>query len=282
MTFGRVLLFSILIVIFRFVSPQLVSAQISLTGGYTSILGFYASGGWGFRLRQDTTLTLGATYTETLGLEPLVALTTISPLSRGWNVRVTASRGGLDGDYRVDRLPELSFSRSGNLVGTLSYGLEAGLGNYVVRPVNITGIRTILAGQVRLFIPLTSAASLSGSTGYRHNYYDFATQHSGWWRSAQLAITPSDWMAVTFTYFMQDPTGISPLLFDGMGREYYLVGGVDFRLERITVFHRQKYDYLSLAITERIYGVSYNAPGFGAVSLSWEALAQRISFGFSR
>lgn len=271
----------LVLVVFYWVQPA--AAQVSFSGGYNSILGFFASGGWGFRLRDATTLTLGATFSETLGLEPLVALTTVQPLRRGWNATATFSRGGLGGDYRVDRIPELSFSRSGSLGGPFSYGVDAGVGNYIVRPVNITGIRTTLGGQVQLLVPVTSVLSLIGSTGYRYNFYDVGTQHSGWWLSSQLSIAPTSWTSMTFTYFSQDHiTGTSPLLFDGMGREFYVVGRVNLRLGQTTVFHSQKYDYLSLAVTERFFGVSYSAPGLGALSLSWEALTQRVSFGFSR
>ena len=106
LTCRRVSLLTVAAVICILVSPQLVSAQMSLTGGYTSILGHYASGGWGFRLSPATTFTLGSTFSETFGLEPLVGLTTVQQLNRGWNATATVSRGGLGGDYRVERLPD--------------------------------------------------------------------------------------------------------------------------------------------------------------------------------
>src|SRR3970040_543362 len=74
-------------------------AQFTLTGGVNGILGIYLSAGRILTVAPGTTLTLGLTYSEVLKTEPLISVTMAYPISRGWTAAVTASMGGLGGDY---------------------------------------------------------------------------------------------------------------------------------------------------------------------------------------
>lgn len=281
--------------------------RIFLTGGYNGVLGMHAIGGVGFGLGVGTTLTLGSTFTETLGLEPYISFSGSTTFA-GWSLNASASYGGFGGDYRVNRLPEIVLTHGGRIAHTvLNYGVEAGLGNYVVRPADLTGARATAAVQLYTSpIPLASFMSINANAGYRQNAYGSGVLHSGWWRSVQLTVTPHSALSAAFTVFRQDPTGTSPLLFDGMSLEHNLIGSVSVNASRaVSLQHSQTYSLISQSITARVYGVSlafqggqlfsasfddipqkllasYGRPGFGAFTLSWEFPTGRFLLGFSR
>jgi hypothetical protein len=138
-------------------------ASVSFSGGNTGIVGNWFSISLTTGLGPDATLAYGTTYTQVLGLEPLLSVSARGSLPDGWNVGLTASRGGLGGDYRVERLPEATVWRTAPLLGPfLSYTLEWGAANYVVRPVGLTGIRGTTAVTVSTAqIPLDSGIGVS-------------------------------------------------------------------------------------------------------------------------
>ena len=304
----RTFLFVLALLLLGSLGSGPAQAQISLAGGYNSILGLYASAGWGFPVMPATTLTVGATYTEALGLEPLLSLTRTSPLAPGWSLSLTAARGGFGGDYGVDRLPEVTLSGGGRVGATpLNYGLEAGLGHFLVRPAGLSGVRGTLAAQVSTSpIPLGPFLSAGASTGYRQNLYSGPTLHGAWWGSAWLSVAPAPVLSTVFTYFRQEASGTSPLLFDAMGKDEYVAGAATLTVgQGITLQHSQTYSLISRAISARVYGatvalerrqafgvswddvprkltVSYTRAGVGSFSVTWEVPTQRVWFSFSR
>jgi len=258
------------------------AGQYTITGAKNSILGVYLSAGRILSLAPRTTLTLGATYTDTLGVEPLASLALGYALPRGWTATVTASSGGIGGDYRVDRLPEVSVAKGDRVPGTsLSYGIELGAGNYTIRPNGLAGYRLHATAQLSTpAYPLGRLASISAAIGYRQ--YAYATSlHAASWGSAGITITPLPLLSMTLSYLRQIPSGTSPLLFDGMGAESTLTGGITFRpVPGLTVSHSQSYSYLSNAISARVYGLSVAVPGGPVISVSWDDVPQTASLSF--
>lgn len=261
--------------------------SIVLRGGSNSILGFYAAGGLGFAVGPGYTLVLGITYTERSGYEPLITLSRVAPVGSGWTLAATASRGDFGGDYRVDRLPEITFTRSGPLAGAiLHYGLEAGAGYFVVQPNNLGGARGTVSVSLSTspFRP-TGTATLSASTGYRQYAYGSGEAHGAWWGSASLSLTPTPSLATTFTYLRQTPSGSSPLLFDAMGEENYVAGSANLRLsENLSLQHSQTYSFITNAISGRVYGISLTVAGGHTFTVSWDDIAQKLSasYGYRR
>ena len=281
--------------------------RIFLSGGLNSILGMNLASGLGFGLGSGTTLTLGATWTEILGLEPFAAYDIATSTGSGWNLSMTASHGGFGGDYRVDRLPEITVTRGGRIAGPLYYGLDAGVGYYLVRPNPVSGIRGTLGAQVATSpISVSTFLSVSGSTGYRQNVYAGSQVHSAWWYSVQVSVIPSPVFSTAFTYFRQDPKGITPLLFDNIDQKNEIMGTVSFRFGPAVAYqHSQTYSYVSQSISARVYTVNlsfgqaqsvgmswddvpqkisayYSSPNLGTVSLSWEVPKKLFLIGFSR
>jgi hypothetical protein len=282
--------------------------RVVLRGGFNSILGGYAAAGLGFGLSAGTLLILGATFTETLGLEPLLSLESTANLGSGWSVSLTASRGDIVGSYRVDRLPEVSFIYGRAIPGTLlNLGLEAGVGYFAVHPTGARGVRGVLAAQLGTSpIHLGPVLTANISTGYRQYLYADRAPHGAWWTSIQLSATPLSAVTTTFTYYRQDITGASPLLFDAMGNAHHVAGSATFRLgQTVTVQHSQTYDLVSRTIAARAYSmtlsfvrgqtagvgwddisrsasISYSRPDLGAFVVAWEIPTQRISFSFTR
>ncbi len=264
-------------------AASLPITQVVLKGGSNSILGTYVSAGFGFALKADTTLTLGATFSERLGLEPLLGLAQTRRVGADWSLNWTASRGDFGGDYRVDRLPEIGFTRGGQ-VGTLGYGLEAGVGYFVVRPVGLSAARGVLSAQVATpALSIGPFLALSASTGYRQYIYSDGTLHSAWWRSVQLSVAPDAVLSTTFAYFKQDVSGTSPILFDAMGADHSLVGTATLKLgQAVTLQHSQTYSFISQTISARVYTISVVFPPSQSVSISWEAMPQKVSVSYSR
>jgi len=262
------------------ISPA--AGQYTATGAKTAILGVYLSAGRILSIAPWTTLTLGGTYSETLGTEPLVSLALTHPLPRGWNATFTASSGGIGGDYRVDRLPEVSFTRGDRVPGTsLSYSVELGAGNYTVRPNGLTGYRIHAAAQLSTpAYPLGRLASISAAIGYRQ--YAYATSlHAASWGTAGITITPLPRVSMTLSYLRQIPGGSSPLLFDAVGAESTLTGGVSLRPHpMLTLSHSQAYSYLSGTIVDRVYGLSVAVPAGPVISVSWDEVDQTASLSF--
>lgn len=262
------------------VSPA--AGQYTITGSKNSILGVYLSAGRILSLAPRTTLTLGATYTDTLGVEPLASLALGYALPRGWTATFTASSGGIGGDYRVDRLPEVSVAKGDRVPGTsLSYGIELGAGNYTVRPNGLTGYRIHGVAQLNTpAYPLGRIVSASAGLGYRQYVYA-STQHGAGWGTVAITIAPAPAVSVTLSYLRQIPSGTSPLLFDGMGAESTLTGGITLRpVPGLTVSHSQSYSYLSNAISARVYGLSVAVPGGPVISVSWDDVPQTASLSF--
>jgi hypothetical protein len=270
-------LFSVLIVV-----PA--EASISLSGGNTGVVGDWLSISLTTGLGPDATLAYGTTYTQVSGLEPLLSITGRGSLPDGWNVALTASRGGLGGDYRVERLPEATVWRTAPLLGPfLSYTLEWGAANYVVRPVGLTGIRGTTAVTVSTAqIPLDLAIGVSASAGYRQNGYSVGGSHSAWWASTQFSVTASPSLSSSFTYFRQDPWNTSPLLFDTMGASNYVSGSASLTpAPGLTIGHSQTYDFLGRGISSRTYSFNLTlAPGVVG-GLSWDDISRRLTTSVS-
>jgi hypothetical protein len=259
-------------------------ASISVSGGNTGIVGDWLSISLTTGLGPGTTLAYGTTYTQALGLEPLLSVTKSGSLPDEWNVGLTASRGGLGGDYRVERLPEVTVWRTTPLLGPfLSYTLEWGAANYIVRPVGLNGIRGTLAATVSTAqIPLDRVIGVSVSTGYRQNGYSIGGTHSAWWASTQFSITVSPSMSSSLTYFRQDPWSTSPLLFDTMGASNYAAGSVSLTpASGLTIGHGQTYDFLARAFSSRTYSFNLTlAPGVVG-GLSWDDVTRRLTTSVS-
>jgi hypothetical protein len=264
------------------VSPT--DAAVSLSGGSSGIVGDWLSVSLTTGLGSDGTLAYGTTYSRVLGLEPFLSITGRGTLPDGWNVALTASRGGLGGDYRVERLPEATVWRTTPLLGPLlSYTLEWGAANYVVRPVGLTGIRGTTAVTVSTAqIPLDRVIGVSASAGYRQNGYSTGGTHSAWWASTQFSFNFSSNLSSSFTYFRQDPWSTSPLLFDTMGASNYMAGSVAFTpAPGLTIGHSQTYDFLGRAISSRTYSFNLTlAPGVVG-GLSWDDVTRKLTTSVS-
>src|SRR3989304_4354151 len=72
--------------------------QFVLKGGSTGPLGIYLAAGLGFELSRGTTLTLGTTFTERLGIEPLASLSRSVAVRPGRDPGPTTSPGDPGGD----------------------------------------------------------------------------------------------------------------------------------------------------------------------------------------
>jgi hypothetical protein len=165
----------------------------------------------------------------------------------------------------------------------LSYTLEWGAANYIVRPVGLTGIRGTTAVTVSTAqIPLDSGLGVSASAGYRQNGYSVGGTHSAWWASTQFSYTVSPSLSSSFTYFRQDPWGTSPLLFDTMGASNYVAGSASFTpAPGLTIGHGQTYDFLARAISSRTYSFNLTlAPGVVG-GLSWDDIARQLTTSVS-
>ncbi len=283
--------------------------QVVIRGGNNSILGNYGALGLGFALSADTTFTLGSTYTDTLGLEPLVALTQTRRVASDWTLSWTFSRGDIGGDYRVERVPEVTFTTGGN-VGSVGYSFQMGVGHFLVRTPSLEAVRGALQAQVGTpALPLGSFLALSASTGYtQYIYSGGGALHGAWWGSVQLSVAPETILSMVFTYYRQIPSGssASPLLFDTMSPDHYVSGTATLKVvEAITVQHSQTYSIMSQSITDRVYTVtvllrpgqsagiswnevprklsfSYSQADLGTLTLGWEVTTQKVSFGFQR
>ncbi len=259
-------------------------AAISFSGGNSGVVGDWLSISLTTGLGSDSTLAYGTTYTQGLGLEPLLSITARGALPDGWNVGLAASRGGLGGDYRVDRLPEVTVWRTMPLLGPfLSYNLEWGAANYVVRPVGLTGIRGTTAVTVSTAqIPLDRVVAVSASAGYRQNGYSIGGLNSAWWASTQFSFNFSSSLSSSFTYFRQDAWGASPLLFDTMGASNYAAGSVTVTPgPGLTIGHSQTYDFLGRAISSRTYSINLTlAPGVVG-GLNWDDVARQLTMSVS-
>lgn len=260
------------------------AAQFTLSGGLNGILGVHMSAGRILRPDPRTTITLGGTFTETLGLEPLIAVTATRPVGVGWNLSLTGSYGGFGGDYRADRLPEVSLTKGDRFLGTpLSYFVNLGFGNYSVRPAGVSGFRLHAATQLNTpVLTLGRIFSTSAAVGYTQYSYD-RLAHGGAWGSIQLTAAPSPSISATLTYLRQIPNGSTPLLFDAISHEKYLAASVSFRLfEGLTLSHGQTYSFLTSRITNRVYGGIANLPGGHVVGASWDDVERKVSVSYSR
>jgi len=259
-------------------------ASVSLSGGNTGIVGDWLSISLTTGLGPDATLAYGTTYTQALGPEPLLSVTGRGLFPDGWNVVLTASRGTLGGDYRVERLPEATVWRTAPLLGPfLSYTLEWGAANYVVRPVGLTGIRGTMAVTVSTAqIPLDPAIGISASAGYRQNGYSIGGAHSAWWASTQVTFTVSPSVSSSFAYFRQDPWNTSPLLFDTMSASNYVAGSASWTpAPGLTLGHGQTYDFLARTISNRTYSFNLTlAPGVVG-GLSWDDVTRKLTTSVS-
>jgi hypothetical protein len=279
------LIASIVISFLGLVSGALPSdAAVSFSGGNTGIVGDWLSISLTTGLGADATLAYGTTYTQALGVEPLLSISGRGTLPDGWNVRLIASRGGLGGDYRVERLPEATVWQTMPLLGPfLSYTLEWGAANYIVRPVGLTGIRGTTAVTVSTAqIPLDRVIAVSASAGYRQNGYSIGGTNSAWWASTQFSLNFSSSLSSSITYFRQDPWGTSPLLFDTMGASNYLGGSVTVTPgPGLTIGHSQTYDFLGKAISGRTYSFNLTLAAGVVGGFSWDDIARRLTTSVS-
>ena len=259
--------------------PQVV--QFVLRGGSNSILGDYYQLGLGFRLRGGTLL-FGGTYTDVFGLEPYLAFTRPWSLPSGWTFTFLASYGDLGGDYRVNRLPEVTLSRRVPLSGPLAFVLDLSAGYYVVRPNNLSGGRVSAVPQLTATFPLGTAATLTGTLGYRYYGYFDTMSNAQWWGSAVLTLSPSPAFALTFTYLYQDAWGVSPLLFDALSDDHTLAGAVRLRVSpALTLQHSQTYSFISRTISARVYTATLSTPQGLSISVSYDDVPQTLSFSLS-
>lgn len=263
--------------------PAPARGQYVLGGGYSGVLGIYLSAGRILRLTPSTTLTLGGTYTEVRRIEPLISMTYTRPLARGWTLALTGSYGGVSGDYRVEKFPEVSLTRGGRVLGTpLTYAVDLGLGNYTVWPTAISGLRLHAAASVSTPSIALGPARASAAVGYRHHVYVAATNTAAW-GSVHIAAAPLPQVSVSLTYFRQIASGSSPLLFDAMGSDHYVAGTLSFQPVRILTFsHSQTYSLISRSISARVYGVSVALSEGQAVGASWDDVARKVTVSYSR
>jgi hypothetical protein len=259
-------------------------SRVVLHGSSSAVLGQYFSGGLGFDLGAGTVLTLGMTHTELRGTWPLVTLSMTRPITPAWNLAVLASTGEMSGDYRLDRLPEITVSRSGPVAGAaLTYRLEAGVGHFVVQPGDRSGARGVVAGQIATPpIRLGPALTADASTGYRHYAYSAGASHGAWWASAGLSLAAAPGLSVALNYFRQVHSGSSPLLFDAMGEENSARGSASFRVSPSAVLtHSQKYGFISRSIEERVYGISFTVAQGVAFTVSYDDVPRKLSASVS-
>jgi hypothetical protein len=259
-------------------------AAVSFSGGSSGMVGDWLSISLTTGLGSDATLAYGTTYSQILGLEPLLSISGRGMLPDGWNVGLTASRGGFGGDYRVERLPEVTVWRTTPLLGPfLSYTLEWGAANFIVRPVGLTGIRGTTAVTVSTAqIPLDQVIAVSASAGYRQNGYSIGGTNSAWWASTQFSFNFSSSLSSSFTYFRQDPWGTSPLLFDTMGASNYAAGSVTVTPgPGLTLGHSETYDFIGRTISGRAFSFGLTlAPGVVG-GLTWDDIARRLTTSVS-
>lgn len=275
---------TVIIATLVFLGPTPAFAQFTMTGGKNGILGIYLSAGGILRVAPGTTLTIGATYTEVRQVEPLIAVTTTVPMGRGWNVALTTSYGGIGGDYRVERLPEVSFTKGDRVPDTaLTYNVDLGAGNYTVWPSSLSGYR--VHGAVRLntpSMPLGRTVRTSAAVGYTQYFYSTNT-HAAWWGLVQITFAPAPIFSTSFTYYRQIPSGSSPLLFDGIGQENYVSGGFSVRpMQLLTLGHSQIYSFLTSSITARVYEASVALKGGHVVGASWNDVERKVTLSYAR
>lgn len=259
--------------------------QFTLRGGSNSVLGFYTTAALGFDLRSGTMLSLGLTTSGALGLEPFVSLSHTAPLGTGWNLRAVASYGDTGGDYRVERLPEVTLWRSGSFAGTpVSYTLEAGAGYFMVRPGSLSGSRGTVAGQVGAwYMPLSPTTWAGVGAGGRQYAYSDGASHSGYWGWAQVGVRPMPTVSATLSYLYHDISGSSPLVFDAMTRENYLEGGISVTLgPTATVGYRHRHSFLTQAISARIFSLTLPMEGGQLFSLTWDDVPQKLTFSYTK
>lgn len=264
----------------------------TLTGGKNAILGTYLSAGRRIPV-GDITETLGLTWSEVLGIEQLAAISYSQPVGNGWTFNAGVSYGGIGGDYRVNRLPEIRFTKSAPIsILPLSYSLGFGVAYYMVRPVALSGFRTDFSVQLDT-TPYTVSpnATLSSGITYAYQVYDHGGPDSGAWGSVTLTLTHSPSLSTSFTYFREITAGTSPLLFDNLTESNYVLGLVSLVVSPgFTVQHSQEYSFLSNSLIDRIYSVivttqpDFVAPWLVNVSLGYDDIAQKwsLSAAFAR
>jgi len=258
--------------------------QLTFTGGSNSVLGTYGSLGLQFSLTSDTTLTLGATFTQPMGFEPLAILKQARQLDSDWTLNWTISRGDFGGDYRVERVPDISLGRGGHF-GSLAYSFGIGAGYFFVRPIGVEGSRWVADAQIGTpaFPILGSFAAISASTGYHQAAYSGGAMNGAWWGNVQLDITPGGSLSTTFTYFRQTANGSSPLLFDNVGTDEYVSGLATLKLsDSLSINHRLTYSIISQTTSARIYTITFLLGEGQGASISWDAVPQKLSLSYSR
>ncbi len=259
--------------------------SFTLRGGSNGPLGTFGAAAVIVSLSAGTTFTLGATYTDSFGLEPFAILAQTQRFESEWTLTWTVSRGDFGGDYRVERLPDITLAHGGHL-GELAYSVGFGGAHFLVKPGGLEGVRGTFDVQVATpALPIGSLLALSASTGYHeavYAAYGGGTLHGAWWGTVQLDVAPTAPLSMTFTYFRQTVTGSSPLLFDAMGPDEYVSGLARLRFGDVTVQHTLTYSLISRAISARVYTLTVQlSPGQGA-SLGWDGVPQKLSLSYSR
>jgi len=264
------------------VVPSPAAQRITLTGGQNSILGTYLSGGLEVPV-GELTGTLGGTWSGTLGVEPLAVLSYSRPIEGGWTLSGTLGYGGIGGDYRVNRLPEIRLTKSFAIpVVPFSYSLGFGVGYYTVRPVDLSGVRGDFSAQLNMTpYSLSPTASLSAGVGYTYYVYAIGGPNGAATGSATLTLTHSPSLSTSFTYYRAIATGSSPLLFDNIGEDNYVSGLVSLAVSSgLTVRHSQNYSFLSNSISARVYSVTV-AVQTVSLTVSYDEVPQKWSLSAS-
>jgi hypothetical protein len=236
-----------------------------------------------FSLSSDTTLTLGTTFSQVMGLEPLVILRQDRQLGSDWNLNWTLSRGDFGGDYRVERVPDVTLGRGGHF-GSLAYSFGIGAGYFFVRPVGVEGFRWTADAQIATpALSITSFAALSASAGIHQATYSGGASNGAWWGNVQLDINPGGSVSTTFNYFRQTATGSSPLLFVNVGSDEYVSGLATLKLiDTFSISHRLTYSIISQTTSARITTVTVLLGEGQGASLSYDAVPQKFSISYRR
>jgi hypothetical protein len=196
----------------------------------------------------------------------------------------------MGGDYRVERLPEVTVWRTAHLMREfLSYTLEAGAANYIVRPVGLTGIRGTAAVTLSTApIILNPAVGVNASVGYRENVYSGGALHSAWWGSTQVSFTVSPSVSTSFTYFRQDPWSTSPLLFDTMSATNYLQASVNIApapllslAQGLTLGGSETYDFVAQTVSHRTFSMYLTLAPTVVGALGWDEVTRQLTISLS-
>lgn len=253
--------------------------RITLYGSKSPALGNYLSGG------VETTVdelieTLGLTWSEATGIEPLTTLSYWHPIGDQWMLNAALGFGGLGGglgnDYRVNRLPEVHAIRNLAIPGSpFSFSLDIGAGSFTVRPGNLSSVReNITARLYANIIRLSPDISLNGNVSYAYQIYGSSNPNGAATGTMNLSVTYSPSVSTILTYFRQMATGSSPLLFDNLPEDSYTIGVANLALSPdVTLQYSQKYSFIFASVVDRTYAVVVSNPALN-LSIGYDNVPQ--------